>query len=89
MQCYLDGRIKKQQKPKKQLNMKNTKKVFVLEVIQVDENENGFGLQVRTQNDGFHPLEIVGILEMRKNELIAEITSAPKRNYDTRNPNIN
>ena len=67
--------------------MKNTKnKVFILEVIQ---NGNGNGLQMRTQCDGFNSLELIGLLETKKAELIAETMLPKTPEFDPKNPNIN
>jgi len=67
--------------------MKNSKnKVFILEVIQ---NGNGDGLQMRTQCDGFNSFELIGMLEIKKAELIAETMLPKKQNFDPKNPNIN
>lgn len=79
----MDGSIKNQEKLATMKNSKN--KVFILEVIQ---NGNGNGLQMRTQCDGFNSFELIGMLEIKKAELIAEIT--PKTpEFDPKNPNIN
>jgi len=63
------------------------KKVFILEVIQDEQDHTGFGLQIRTQIDGFNPLQLIGILEMKKAEIIAEMK--PTKKFNPRNPNVN
>ena len=68
--------------------MKNPEnRTIVLEIV---EEANGNGLTMAMEIKGFHPIEVIGLLEMKKAEIIKEMTDNSRRSrFNNIDPTIN
>ena len=68
--------------------MKNPEnRTIVLEIV---EEANGNGLTMAMEIKGFNPIEVIGLLEMKKAEIIKEMTDNSRRTtLNNIDPSIN
>lgn len=59
-------------------------------VLEIVEEANGNGLTMAMEIKGFNPIEVIGLLEMKKAEIIKEMTDNSRRTrLNNIDPSIN